>query len=348
MAKNYCGAGGSHVRLLERLHRLAAIETRRTVLDTVNLNEDDHEFFKAKQPSTSDRMERYKKEIAPLALTASSASLAQANVTAKDIGNLVTVSCTGFVAPGMDIALINGLGLPADVSRTHVGFMGCHGAINGLRAAASLTETSQKNTLLVAAELCSLHFQYGNKRDDLMANALFADGSAAVVLSPDGDRLAGDQGSASGAYSCPPMYRLVGSSSYLLPDSQTAMTWDVGDHGFTMTLGSEIPNLIEANLKSWLIAWLARFDLTMSDIGAWAVHPGGPRILDAVEAALSLPPEALAESRGIFSRYGNMSSPTVLFILERLASSARGRPTVGPTVAMAFGPGLTIECALLK
>jgi predicted naringenin-chalcone synthase len=294
------------------------------------------------QPGTAARMARYKQEVTPLAAAAARQALAKIDMPASRIGNLITVSCTGFFAPGLDTEIIQALGLSPGVSRTHVGFMGCHGAMNGLRVGSALAKANHSVSLIVAAELCSLHFQYGTKSDDVLANALFADGAAAALLSDSSEPIVGDSGAAmsKGGGGC----NLVASASYLLPDSQTAMTWQIGDHGFFMTLGPEVPDLIRKHLAQWLEQWLGQFDLDIKSVASWAVHPGGPRVLDAVEQALALAPRGLAVSREIFTRLGNMSSPTILFILDSLSSACADKPIV----ALAFGPGLTIEAALFR
>jgi predicted naringenin-chalcone synthase len=284
-------------------------------------------------------MARYREEVAPLATAAARLALAKVDMPAGRVGNLVTVSCTGFFAPGLDTEIIQSLSLPRSVSRTNVGFMGCHGAMNGMRVGSALARESQSVSLVVAAELCSLHFQYGRNSDDLLANALFADGAAAVLLS---DHWPQEAAVSTGAF--PRIYSLAASASRLLPDSSQAMTWQIGDHGFSMTLSPEVPTLIREHLTPWLSEWLAQFDLNIGAVGAWAVHPGGPRVLEAVEQALALEPQALSISREIFTRLGNMSSPTILFILEGLLSAS----VPPPIVALAFGPGLTIEAALFR
>jgi predicted naringenin-chalcone synthase len=289
------------------------------------------------QPGTAARMARYKEEVVPLAIAAARQALAKVDMAACRVGNLVTVSCTGFFAPGLDTEIISSLALPRDVSRTHVGFMGCHGAMNGLRVGSALARGTQLASLVVAAEICSLHFQYGRKTDDLLANALFADGAAAAILSHHLE-----PGAVLNETTWAEKYSLSASASYLLPDSGQAMTWQIGDHGFFMTLGPEVPSLIYEHLAPWLREWLAQFDLDIEGVGSWAVHPGGPRVLDAVEQALNLQAQALATSREIFTRLGNMSSPTIFFILDRLVAASAARPVV----ALAFGPGLTIEAAL--
>jgi len=283
-------------------------------------------------PTTGERMRIYAEEAGPLALRASLAAINESGFMAEAITHLVTVSCTGFTAPGVDLALINGLGLKATVQRTHVGFMGCHGALNGLRVAnAFATADPSASVLLCAVELCSLHYYYGNAADKLIANAIFADGAAAVV----------------GRASAPLRHSnrtltLVASGSCLVPDSATDMAWTVGDHGFEMTLTRRVPRLIAGQLKPWLESWLGDNGLSLADVKSWAVHPGGPKILTAVEEGLALPPLALAASRGVFADYGNMSSPTVLFVLDRLRKANAPRPCV----ALGFGPGLVAEAAL--
>jgi predicted naringenin-chalcone synthase len=334
-------------RVLQKLYQRTTIETRQTILGaeldsfyprpgsagdtTTYCPSGNGAADGGGQPGTAARMARYKEEVIPLAIAAARQALDKVDMPASRIGNLVTVSCTGFFAPGLDTELIQALSLPSSVSRTHVGFMGCHGAMNGLRIGSALAKENQSLSLVVAAELCSLHFQYGRKSDDILANALFADGAAAALLSAS---LETDTAAA--------RYSLTASASYLLPDSRQAMTWQIGDHGFFMTLDPEVPSLIRKHLAPWLREWLAQFNLTVETVGSWAVHPGGPRVLDAVEQALALAPPALAPSREIFTRLGNMSSPTILFIIERLVAQSAALPIV----ALAFGPGLTIEAAL--
>jgi len=283
-------------------------------------------------PTTAERLAAYAAEAGPLACRAGAAALRDAQLEPDRITHLVSVSCTGAAAPGLDLALVRGLELRTDVQRTHVGFMGCQGALAGLRVARAFTDADpEARVLLCAAELCSLHFYYGWDPEKIVANALFADGAAALVAGRAAD---GPDGT----------LHVTASGSRLLPDSEDAMTWTIGDHGFLMTLSSRVPQLIEAHLGAWLDGWLAGQRLRRADIASWAVHPGGPRILGAVEAALHLPREATAISRAVLAEHGNMSSPTVLFLLQRLR--AERRPL--PAVALGFGPGLVVEAALLR
>lgn len=277
-------------------------------------------------PTTGERMGVYAKEAGPLAREASAKALAEAGLEPAAVTHLVTVSCTGFVAPGVDMALITGLGLRPTVERTHVGFMGCHGALNGLRVANAFAADPRARVLACAVELCSLHYYYGGKADKLIANAIFADGAAAAVGW-------GGEGA----------WRVRATGSCVIPDSAAEMGWTVGDHGFEMTLSRKVPAAIATALRPWLERWLSDSRLSLDAVGSWAVHPGGPKILSAVEEGLGLPPGALAASRGVFKDYGNMSSPTVLFILDRLRRAAAPRPCV----VLGFGPGLVAEAVLL-
>jgi predicted naringenin-chalcone synthase len=282
-------------------------------------------------PTTQLRMEIYEKQVRPLAIEATRKALAAADTTPDDITHLVTVSCTGFVAPGFDIGLMTGLPLAPTVQRTHVGFMGCHGAINGLKVARAFAESEPTGRILLcAAELCSLHFQFGFDSSRSVANALFADGAAALV------------GAVPNPIRRSESWRLTASGSCLIHDTEDAMGWKIGDHGFEMNLSKRITHLIAEHLEPWLDTWLDGCDLAISDIATWAIHPGGPRVLESVMGPLGLNEAAVEESRRVLSDYGNMSSPTILFILDRLRR--RGAPR--PCVALAFGPGLAIEAAL--
>jgi predicted naringenin-chalcone synthase len=280
-------------------------------------------------PTTRQRMRHYAELAPPLALRAAGEALERSGLAAREMTHLVTVSCTGFLSPGVDWSLIRGLGLPPTVERVQVGFMGCHGALNGLRTVRAFTEAAAEvRVLLCAVELCSLHYYYGWTPQTVVANALFADGAAAVV---------------GAGFARPGAWRIAATGSCLIPDSATAMTWTIGDHGFEMTLSKRVPALIAKHLRPWLEGWLARQGLAVGEVASWAVHPGGPRILDAVEESMGLPQQATADSWAVLAECGNMSSPTVLFILDRL--QRRGAPL--PCVALAFGPGLVAEVALI-
>jgi predicted naringenin-chalcone synthase len=277
-------------------------------------------------------MQCYNNEAGELGVKASHRALAAAQITADQFTHIITVSCTGFYAPGFDIEIINRLGLPRTVQRTHVGFMGCHGAMNALRVAQAFADRQPSARILVCAvELCSLHFQYGWAPDKLVANSLFSDGAAALIMAGDESAVKTRCG----------LHK--GSGSVIVEDTADAMRWYIGDNGFQMQLSSQVPNIVANTLANWLSSWLRQYDIAVGDITNWAVHPGGPRILDAVEQCLQLPESALLASRTVFEQCGNMSSPTVLFIIEELLRAKAS----GPCVVLGFGPGLTIEAALL-
>jgi predicted naringenin-chalcone synthase len=282
-------------------------------------------------PPTAQRMRRYEAEAPALAGSAACAALSAAGVAAAEVSHVVTVSCTGFAAPGIDTRLVESLGLSASTPRTHVGFMGCHGAINGLKVADSLVRASPDAVvLLCSVELCSLHFSYGWNPEMMVPNALFADGAAAVV-----GRAARERD--------PATWTVASFATLLIPGTSDDMSWRIGDHGFSMTLSARVPDLVRDCVGDWLRGWLAESDLALEDVASWAVHPGGPRILSAVEAAVGLAKDRTRVSRGILSEYGNMSSATVLFTLDRLRAADAPRPCV----ALALGPGLVAEAALI-
>jgi predicted naringenin-chalcone synthase len=283
-------------------------------------------------PTTGQRLQCYAQQAPPLAIGASQAALASGHVAADLITHLITVSCTGFFAPGVDHALMVSLGLSPQVQRTHIGFMGCHGALNAIRVARAFTGSDpDARVLLCAVELCCLHYHYSWNPAKMIANALFADGAAALVgMHAD----AASQGE----------WQAAASGSCLIPRSANAMTWTIADHGFEMTLGKDVPGLIARQLRPWLEGWLAQHDIALEQVGSWAIHPGGPKIITAVEEGLSLPAGATAGTRAIFAAHGNMSSPTILFILDRLRREGAPRPCV----ALAFGPGLVVEATLFR
>jgi predicted naringenin-chalcone synthase len=333
-AKKYCCHNLKQERVLESLYSRTTIKSRSSVLHSLQAHDVMSDFFQSRKggaedgPTTGARLRKYAENAPDLAIAACVDALSKTDIRVRDITHLITVSCTGFSSPGFDIALVEKLGLSSTVFRTNVGYMGCHGALNALRVAdAFVAANPLAVVLLCAVEICTIHFQYGWTADSLVANSLFADGSGAVLLRANGPEL---------SYSS--------SRSTLVPDSKEAMTWTIGDHGFVMTLSAEVPTIIESHLKEFVDLWLGENDLRIADIGGWAVHPGGPKILDSVEVALGLSSRALAQSRDVLAEHGNMSSPTVLFVLQKLLAANLPRPYV----MLGFGPGLTIEAALIR
>lgn len=365
LAHRWCCRTPRQRRMLAAVYRQSGINTRASVLlgpgngDGASGAEEDggaantqalREFFpppdrgRRHGPTVGQRMRRYVEEAMPLAVAAARSALDEARFEPTDISQLITVSCTGFSAPGLDIKLIDALGLHRAVGRTMIGFMGCHGAINGLRVAAALAANQGGvPVLLCAVEMCSLHFQYGWDQQKVLANALFADGAAALVGVADrGATTVNNSPIAVDGQDRGQPWRLRSTGSYLIPGSQGDMTWTIGDHGFEMTLSKRVPALIEGQLGPWLSQWLGEQGLRTADIGSWAIHPGGPRIIDSVQRSLNLTDAATEVPRRVLADCGNMSSPTVLFIVDRLRRAAAKTPCV----AVAFGPGLVAEAAL--
>ena len=335
-ASQLCYENDEQRRHVKALYRRTGVRTRRSVVlqSATNGRPAQQAFYSHNSemehgPTTADRMLEYERHAGPLATEAAARALANANIPASSISHLITVSCSGFSAPGFDLSIVEGLELPPVVARTHVGFMGCHAALNGLRVAKAFAESEpDSSVLLCAVELCSLHHQYGWQLDQVVANALFADGAAALVARKGA---VADSG-----------WQLLDQASAVVAGSRDLMSWRVRDHGFQMTLSSELPRLIGDELEPWLQAWLTRHGLSIREIASWAIHPGGPRILSSCAAALGLGGDKLADSQAILAEYGNMSSPTILFVIDRLQSHDAPRPCV----ALAFGPGITIEAAL--
>jgi alkylresorcinol/alkylpyrone synthase len=277
--------------------------------------------------STAQRMRRYQMEALPLGKEAVATALADAGVRPDEVGLLAVCSCTGYATPGLDILLARDLGLPADCQRLFIGHMGCYAALPGLAAVSDFVALRRRPAVLLCAELASLHLQPPTgDTAQIVAHALFSDAAAAVVVAAD----------ASG-------YEVRDVAS--LTDTSTAdqMTWDVTDLGFRMGLSPRVPATLATHALPFISGLLARHGLSLAEVDGWAVHPGGPHILDVVQRELSLPPAALGVSRRVLGDYGNCSSPTVLIILDALRASGCGH-----LVAMAFGPGLTLYAALLR
>lgn len=338
-AVEYLGAVAVRTSTIPALYRRAGVRTRHSVvlLSSTNGEPATQSFFPMavsrddRGPTTGERMRRYEADALDLSASAGQSALENAALPASAISHLVTVSCSGFSAPGVDIGLIERLGLPDGVSRTNIGFMGCHGALNALRVAAALaTADPEARVLICCTELCTLHQQYTSHAEQIVANALFGDGAAAVV--------------GSAPRSSESAWQVVQQRSVVLPGTAHLMSWRIGDHGFEMSLSPQVPDVIRAELRPWLAGWLAEHHLSIGDVASWAVHPGGPRILTATADALEIDRGCLAPSEQVLADYGNMSSPTILFLLDRF----RRESAPLPCIALAFGPGLTIEAALIR
>ncbi|WP_223652745.1 type III polyketide synthase [Hymenobacter psoromatis] len=330
-------------RKLRALYRVSGIEHRYSVLADYGRANGDYEFFPNTPglepfPTVSQRMAAYRREALPLALAAVRESLRQApGIEAGSLTHLITVSCTGLYAPGLDIELVAALGLPLHVRRTCVNFMGCYAAVNALRLADSIVRAdSAARVLVVSVELCTLHFQKSHEEDHLVSNALFGDGAAAALVL--GQPLPGPT----------PCLALQAFHCGLAPEGTKDMAWHIGDFGFEMTLSGYVPALIERGIGQLTAELLKDLPVRREDIRHFALHPGGRKILEAIEKALNLSRDDNRHAYRVLREFGNMSSATVLFVLRELLSTASSADNGAPVLSCAFGPGLTMEAMLLK
>ncbi|MEU6248867.1 type III polyketide synthase [Glycomyces sp. NPDC047010] len=278
--------------------------------------------------STEERMRRYAERAPALGLRAVRRALAASGTDPDEIGLLAVATCTGYGTPGTDIDLAGALPLRADARRLLVGHMGCHAAIPALGAVADYTAAHDRPAVLLCVELTSLHVQPATRDiDQAVVHALFSDAAAAIVVRP------GDG----------PGLRVVDVAARTDTVRRGHMTWRVTDLGFRMGLSPEVPEALSEHVGPLVKDLLARHGLDRSEVAAWAVHPGGPRVLDAVAAGLDLAPTALDPSRKVLAEHGNCSSATVLLVLDEILKAGAD----GPIVMLAFGPGLTLYAALL-
>ncbi len=271
-------------------------------------------------PSTAKRMELYSVHAPTLAMAAIADLAKRADLSG--ITHLVVASCTGFVAPGVDQIIAERMGLSAGVERLLVGFMGCYAAIAALRSARHIVRSdTNARVLVVTVELSTLHLQADADIESLLAMLQFGDGAAAALVRGDAPGLSIDA-----------------PFAHNLPDSAELIRWAIGDEGFAMHLSGEVPGRIAEALRDPAMHAVVTGGVPASEIDAWAVHAGGRSILDAVSSSLGLAEPALADSRGVLSEFGNMSSSTLMFVLARQFAA---KPVRG--VALAFGPGLAAE-----
>ncbi|HZL28811.1 MAG TPA: type III polyketide synthase [Acidobacteriaceae bacterium] len=277
-----------------------------------------HEFYRLSNfPNTARRMELFEQS-APVLMRKAVDRLALSKEERAGITHVIVTCCTGLYAPGLDFEIVEHLGLPADVERTMVGFMGCYAAINALKLARHIVRSEPKaGVLMLNLELCTLHFQETQDLEQVLSFLVFADGAAASLIT------AREQGLALDSF-----------KAVMVPETRGLITWKIRGLGFDMLLSGQVPGQLGRALHE------AELMADRDSIDLWAVHPGGRSILDAVETGLELPSDALAASREVLSRFGNMSSATVMFVLQRIMEQARPGQH---GCAMSFGPGLTAE-----
>ncbi|TAK46635.1 MAG: type III polyketide synthase [Xanthobacteraceae bacterium] len=313
-------------RLFQRMADLSGIEHRYSYLEQGERPDDPGVnapvFYRRGQfPDTSARMRRFEQD-APRLAAAAVGRLRLGDP--RRITHLVITCCTGFSAPGLDLDLIERCGLPLSVERTMIGFMGCSAAINAMKLARHIIRSEPHSRVLVLnLELCTLHMKETGDIEQMLCFLLFGDGCAASIVTAEPDGVALDS------------FRAI-----LAPDTRDFITWNIREAGFDMTLSGQVPAAIQSALS--VHAGDILEGAPVGSIDLWAVHPGGRTVLDAVERAFGLAPEALAASREVLRRYGNMSSGTVMFVMEQLLRGGGGRKGC----AMAFGPGLIAETML--
>jgi predicted naringenin-chalcone synthase len=322
-------------RILDAIYRASAIDKRHSVVRDFVPGDPGGFFYDPEArrflvPGTGARNHLYRQEAGPLAACAAGRALTASGIRPGEVTHLITASCTGFFAPGPDIELVDSLALDPAVERFHLGFMGCYAAFPALRMAQAFCLADPAAVVLVVSvELCTLHLQPAANVDSLLAASVFADGAGAALVSSREPTVPG--------------LRLDSFSSALARESAGEMAWTIGDNGFEMVLSSRLPEVVEHQVEAALEPLLERQGSSLDEVNGWAVHPGGRAILDRVERALALPNDALEASRGVLAEFGNMSSATILFVLERLL---RSPGSAGDNlVAIAFGPGLTVESA---
>lgn len=327
-------------RLLKSIYKSTGIEYRHSVLSDSCKKFGEFEFFPneldAEFPSTAQRMKIYKDNALDLALAAIKNCLDQLkDFNPQQITHVITVSCTGMYAPGIDIEIIQKLNLNSNVKRTAINFMGCYGAFNGIKVADALCKSeSNAKVLVVCVELCTIHFQKKSDIDNIVANAIFADGAACVLIESELEQK-----------KC---FGLEAFHCDLLPQTSQEMAWHIADSGFDMILTSYVPEAIESGIAIFLQKLIAQTNLAVSDIDFFAIHPGGLKILQACQQSLSTSAEQNKYSYDVLREYGNMSSATVLFVLKKIWDDIANTDNLKNIFSCAFGPGLTLESMMLK
>jgi predicted naringenin-chalcone synthase len=338
--KRYIGGDRRTDALLHRIYNRSGITQRYSVVDDFSSNQPSALFFNGQSspqmPTTGERNAIYQKKAKLLFERAAQNLIDETDIDPAQVTHLITVSCTGFFAPGPGFHLLKTLSLSPKVHRFHVGFMGCFAAFPALHMANAFCQADPDAVvLIVGAELCTLHFQDSVDTDNLIAGSVFADGASAVLVS------------AQPLVEQRQVLEIQQLHTQITPQGEQDMAWTIGDTGFRMRLSTYVPDIIKSNLQQILSDVLDKKQ-DIDQIDHWAVHPGGRAILDKIEEGLKLSPTDLQHSRDILAQFGNMSSVTILFVLRQILNIPLQDPKLPESVlAMAFGPGLTIESGQL-
>jgi predicted naringenin-chalcone synthase len=317
-------------RKLSFLYNTSGTQSRYAVIEDLKNKNTPINFYNSKSsPTLQERMAMYNKYAAPLCSKAIQDCIKD-KIVEKEITHLITVSCTGMSAPGLDLQIIKQMNLQSNINRTSVNFMGCYAAIHALKMADGIIASNENaNVVIVCLEFCSLHFQYENNIDNIRASMLFGDGCAALLVQKNNSQHKG--------------FVLQSFYSQIAIKGEADMAWELSGTGFLMKLTSYVTDLIEEDFNEFVTNALNENGLQQKDITHWCIHPGGKKILEAIEKSLSLSKADLECSYSVLKNYGNMSSPTVLFVLKEILQTISTVPSPNKILGAAFGPGLTME-----
>lgn len=335
--KEYVSDKRATKSIIHRIYSNSGIRKRHSVINDFQQNGHGRFFFQKDGslavPSTGSRNEVYSEHAKKLFVQVAKKLLEEStSIKKEEITHVITVSCTGFFAPEPAYEIVKQLNLSPSTQRFHLGFMGCFAAFPALKMAKSFCEAnSEAKVMVICLELCSIHFQDSETTDNLISASVFADGGSGAIVSNTPPQGGG--------------YRLNQFATSIAGESEKDMAWTIGDTGFDMVLSTYVPDIIKSNLKEAVLPLFRTFDKQLKEIQNWAIHPGGRAILDKIENNFDLQPGQMEASRSVLAEYGNMSSATIFFVLKHLLqSNTAGQEEA--TLAMAFGPGLTIESGL--
>ena len=327
------GLSPEESRKLSFVYRVSGITTRHSVLTDFNYTDpSSFTFFPQNKklepfPSTRQRMRVFEERAAGMGIEAITNCLKRTSVQVSQITHLVLVSCTGMYAPGVEMEIIEEMGFKSTIERYAIHFMGCYASFNAIKLADRICKSDPNaNVLILSVEICTIHFQKVYTEDNLIANALFADGAAAALInnSPQG-------------------LRILDYESQIFREGEQEMAWHIGNFGFEMKLSKYVPELLENGIRKFKQGIENRFGL--SKIRHFAIHPGGQQILKKVEQVMGIAKDQNIHSHQILRNFGNMSSASILFVLE---SVLRDEQINGDILVMGFGPGITLETLLIE
>ncbi len=330
----YCN-DTSESRKMKYLYRHSGIKTRYSVMPDYSVAATGRQFYAKTAnlepfPNMEKRMEWYAANASLLSIKTIQKCIA-GKISKNEITHLITVSCTGMSAPGLDLEIMEGMQLPRDIFRTSVNFMGCYAAIHAIKLADAICKSPVKaNIVIVCTEFCTLHFQKENSIDNITSTLLFGDGCAAILMQQNETALPG--------------IKLQNFFSDVAFKGKNDMSWKLSSTGFLMTISGYVPDLVKEDFDGLVNKALDNAAVNKNEITHWCIHPGGKKILEAIERSISLPTESLRNAYDVLNDYGNMSSPTILFVLQKIFDELQQKVQNKATIfGAAFGPGLTME-----